>query len=81
MIQVGPNGVRTMTTVRVNGREVEVTDPTVGAVVQHVTQRPAGFAQGVAVAVNGEVVPRGGWAGTQLTDGDTVEVIMAVQGG
>jgi len=70
-----------MTTLRVNGREVEVADPTVGAIVQHVTRRPAGFAQGVAVAVNGEVVPRGGWAGTRLTDGDTVEVIMAVQGG
>ncbi|WP_170323730.1 sulfur carrier protein ThiS [Cryptosporangium phraense] len=70
-----------MTTLRVNGREVEVNDPTVAAVVQHVTQRPAGFAQGVAVAVNGEVVPRGGWALVRLADGDHVEVIMAVQGG
>ena len=82
MIQVGPNGVRTMTTVRVNGREVEVDDAaTIAVVVQQVTQRPAGFAQGVAVAVNGEVVPRGGWNRTQLADGDAVEVISAVQGG
>jgi sulfur carrier protein len=82
MIRIGPNGVRTMTTVRVNGREVEVADPaTISVVVQHVTQRPAGFAQGVAVAVNGAVVPRGGWDRTQVTDGDTVEVIAAVQGG
>ena len=71
-----------MTTLRVNGREVEVSDrATVAAIVQQVTQRPAGFAQGVAVAVNGEVVPRGGWARTRLSDGDAVEVIMAVQGG
>ncbi|GAA3386241.1 sulfur carrier protein ThiS [Cryptosporangium minutisporangium] len=71
-----------MTTLRVNGRPVEVAESvTVAAVVQQVTQRPAGFAQGVAVAVNGEVVPRGGWARTQLVDGDTVEVITAVQGG
>ncbi|MFG1921290.1 sulfur carrier protein ThiS [Cryptosporangium sp. NPDC048952] len=67
-----------MTTLRVNGREVEVSDPaTVEALVQQLTQSP----RGVAVAVNGEVVPRGGWARAQLTDGDEVEVLMAVQGG
>ncbi|SHN29307.1 sulfur carrier protein ThiS [Cryptosporangium aurantiacum] len=71
-----------MTTLRVNGRRIDVAEPpTIAAIVQEVTQRPAGFAQGVAVAVNGEVVPRGGWAGTQLVDGDTVEIITAVQGG
>lgn len=71
-----------MTTLRVNGRDVEVADhATVAVVVQQVTQRPAGFVQGVAVAVNGEVVPRGGWDRVQLADGDAVEVIMAVQGG
>lgn len=36
---------------------------------------------GVAVAVDGEVVPRAGWADTQLTDGARIEVLTAVQGG
>ena len=36
---------------------------------------------GVAVAVNQAVVPRGRWAETPLGDGDTVEIIHAVQGG
>jgi sulfur carrier protein len=36
---------------------------------------------GVAVAVDGEVVPRAQWAGTALVDGARVEVVTAVQGG
>jgi sulfur carrier protein len=37
--------------------------------------------QGVAAAVNGEVVPRRAWPDIQLTDGSVVEVVTAVQGG
>jgi sulfur carrier protein len=37
--------------------------------------------RGVAVAVNGEVVPRGAWSSTELTEGVQVEVVAAVQGG
>ena len=40
-----------------------------------------GDTRGVAVAVNDAVVPRVGWATTKLVDGDTIEVIHAVQGG
>jgi sulfur carrier protein len=36
---------------------------------------------GVAVAVEGEVVPRAQWAGATLADGARVEVLTAVQGG
>jgi sulfur carrier protein len=36
---------------------------------------------GVAVAVDGEVVPKAQWAGTALVDGARVEVLTAVQGG
>jgi sulfur carrier protein len=71
-----------MTQLLVNGRAVELPgQATIAEVVARVTRRPAAFAQGVAVAVNGEVVPRGGWAGARLADGDTVEVLTAVQGG
>ena len=40
-----------------------------------------GDARGLAVAVAGEVVPRGDWAQHELGDGDSVEVVHAVQGG
>jgi sulfur carrier protein len=38
-------------------------------------------ARGVAIAVNGEVVPRPEWPSRSLVDGDTVELLVAVQGG
>jgi sulfur carrier protein len=36
---------------------------------------------GVAVAVDGEVVPRVAWGRTLLSEGARVEVLTAVQGG
>ena len=38
-------------------------------------------ARGVAVALDGEVVPRGEWEGTPLREGQSVEVLAAIQGG
>lgn len=37
--------------------------------------------RGVAVAVNGTVVPRSTWADVALADGDRIEVLTAAQGG
>ncbi len=36
---------------------------------------------GVAVAVNGEVVPRADWAQTSLKSNDKVEIVQIVRGG
>ncbi len=38
-------------------------------------------ARGVAVAVDGEVVPRARWASYELAQGARVEVLTAMQGG
>jgi thiazole synthase len=40
-----------------------------------------GEARGVAVALDGEVVPRGQWQETELREGQAVEVLAAIQGG
>jgi thiazole synthase len=37
--------------------------------------------RGVAVALDGEVVPRAQWESTRLNDGGSVEVLAAIQGG
>lgn len=37
--------------------------------------------KGIAVALNGAVVPRRAWADTRLASGDAVEIITAKQGG
>jgi sulfur carrier protein len=36
---------------------------------------------GVAVALNGRVVPRAAWSATPLAEGDTIEIVRAMQGG
>ncbi|KWX00297.1 thiamine biosynthesis protein ThiS [Carbonactinospora thermoautotrophica] len=62
----------------VNGEKRELTPgTTVAELVAELT--PA--EHGVAVAVNGTVVPRGTWESTELHDADRVEVLTAVQGG
>lgn len=38
-------------------------------------------ARGVAVAVDGEVVPRAGWTTFAIPEGARVEVLTAMQGG
>ncbi len=38
-------------------------------------------ARGVAVALDGEVLPRGEWQDTPLAAGAQIEVLRAVQGG
>jgi sulfur carrier protein len=38
-------------------------------------------AGGLAVAVDGEVVPRGDWDRVELREGQRVEIVQAVQGG
>jgi sulfur carrier protein len=45
------------------------------------TREVGGTGRGIAVAVNGAVVPRGEWSATALRPGDAVEVLTAVQGG
>lgn len=42
---------------------------------------PGGTSLGVAVAVNSVIVPRAGWTGEKLVDGDAVEIVSATQGG
>lgn len=37
--------------------------------------------RGVAVAVNGSVVPKSEWSGAAIHDGDVVEIVTAAAGG
>jgi glycine oxidase len=62
----------------VNGGTADVED---GATVATVVAEHGGGHRRVAVAVNGEVVPRSRWAATGLTAGDAVEVLTATAGG
>jgi sulfur carrier protein len=62
----------------VNGRELVEGDAlSVADLVERLTMAR----RGVAVAVNGTVVPRSTWETSRLADGDAVEVLTAAQGG
>ena len=63
-----------------NGHDRELTD---GATVADAVRAAAGDPdrRGVAVALEGEVVPRGLWSETPVREGQAVEVLEARQGG
>lgn len=63
----------------VNGKPSSVADTT--TVSDLVTSLTGERVHGVAVAVNDQVVPRSAWHDTALADGDSVEILTAVQGG
>jgi sulfur carrier protein len=62
----------------INGERRELAD---GSCVRDALAALGAPESGVAVAVDGEVVPRAGWASVALADGARVEVLTAVQGG
>jgi sulfur carrier protein len=65
--------------VSVNGEPREVAaGTTLEALADALT---GGELRGVAVALDGAVVPRARWADVVLTGGQAVEVLRAVQGG
>lgn len=69
-----------MTLVTVNGEQRSAAGPlSVAAIVAELVSDPS--ARGVAVALNGEVLPRSDWESTSVGDGDRVEVLTATQGG
>jgi sulfur carrier protein len=67
-----------MRKVFVNGEYRELPE---NATVLSVVEELGVAGRGTAVAVDGEVIPRGEWAGTSLRDGQELEVLHAVQGG
>ena len=67
-------------TVIVNGQPAEVDrDQTVAGLLARLGHAPGG--PGIAVTLNGEVVPRSAWSTTGLDAGDRLEVLGASQGG
>ena len=64
--------------IRVNGSTRRVADGvTIGALIDE----EAPDRRGVAVAVDGQVVPRGSWDDRVVHEGTTIEIVGAVQGG
>ena len=66
-------------TIRVNGEERPLGAETVTGLLEATGVDPK--ARGLAVAVNGAVVPRRAWGATALSPGDEVEIVKLFAGG
>lgn len=66
-------------TISVNGESEPLTAETVAALVAEKAQQTN--RTGIAVAVNGAVVPRTAWDATTLRPGDRIEIVRVLQGG
>src|SRR5947209_4631411 len=66
--------------IELNGEKQELTDSATVADVVRVAGGDPG-ARGVAVAVDGEVVPHSEWGSHLVSPGAQVEVVAAIQGG
>jgi sulfur carrier protein len=69
----------TMGTIEINGRREPLAAGSIAALLEaKADEIPA---RGIAIAVNGSVVPRASWPTTRLNDGDRVEIVRVMQGG
>jgi sulfur carrier protein len=66
-------------TITVNGEDVPMTSRDIGGLLAE--QGIDSARGGVAVAVNGEVVPRAEWGQTPLKANDRIEIVHIVRGG
>ena len=66
-------------TIRVNGESEPLAAATLEALLAEKTADT--MQRGIAVALNGSVVPRAAWRDTALKPGDSVEIVRARQGG
>ena len=62
-----------------NGRRAPVAAATIAELLAE--QAVEMGQRGIAVALNGSVVPRSAWGETALSPGDSVEIVRAMQGG
>ncbi len=65
--------------IRVNGQDEPLLVATLAALLE---EKAVDTGQrGIAVAVNGAIVPRAAWPQTPLRAGDSIEIVRARQGG
>ena len=65
--------------IRVNGQDEPLGVATLAALLE---EKAVDTSQrGIAVALNGAIIPRAAWPQTPLRPGDSIEIVRALQGG
>jgi sulfur carrier protein len=67
------------TDIRVNGQDEPLCVATLAALLDEKAVNTG--QRGIAVALNGAIVPRAAWPQTALRPGDSIEIVRALQGG
>jgi sulfur carrier protein len=67
------------TSIRVNGRDERLAFVTLAALLEEKAVDTG--RRGIAVALNGVIVPRAAWTQTALHPGDSIEIVRVLQGG
>jgi sulfur carrier protein len=71
--------VSAQTDIRVNGKHEPLGVATLAALLE---EKAVDTGQrGIAVAVNGAIIPRAAWPQTALHPGDSIEIVRVLQGG
>jgi sulfur carrier protein len=65
--------------IRVNGQDEPLGVATLAALLEE--KAIDAEQRGIAVALNGNVIPRAAWPQTPLRPGDSVEIVRALKGG
>jgi sulfur carrier protein len=79
MKEAAMNQAATGANIRVNGQDEPLIVATLAALLE---EKAVDTGQrGIAVAVNGAIVPRAAWPQTPLSPGDSIEIVRARQGG
>ena len=65
--------------IRVNGQDEPLVAATLAALLEEKALDTG--QRGIAVALNGAIVPRAAWPQTALRPGDSIEIVRARQGG
>jgi sulfur carrier protein len=65
--------------IRVNGRDERLAVVTLAALLEEKAVETG--RRGIAVALNGAIVPRAAWSQTALHPGDSIEIVRVLQGG
>ncbi len=65
--------------VKINGEEITTEAVTIHELISR--QNMKGGDKGVAIAINGTVVPKERWHEHHLSEADVIEIVRATQGG
>jgi sulfur carrier protein len=67
--------------ITVNGNQINTDSTTLISIIYAYYPNSKENLKGIAIAINGEIVPKSEWNSYNIRENDTIELISATQGG